>query len=81
MRGIPSAENLTAQVEGHVEDVNGVLRISRIHLVYRLRVGKGQREVVDRVLKVYAEKCPAYNTVKDCIECTWEVEVTEEDSP
>ena len=81
MRGIPSAENLIAQVEGHVEDVNGVLRITRIHLVYHLRVGKGQREVVDRVLKVYAERCPAYNSVKDCIECSWEANITEEEPP
>jgi len=80
VRGIPSAENLTAQVEGRVEDVDGVLRITRIHLVYRLCIPPGKKDVVDRVLKVYAAKCPAYNSVKDCIECTWEAEVNEQES-
>jgi len=77
VRGISSAENLTAQVEGRVEDVDGVLRITRIHLVYHLRVRPGKREVVERVLTVYADTCPAYNSVKNSIECTWEADLTE----
>ena len=38
MRGIESAENLVAQVEGDIEDVNGVMRITRIRLHYRFTI-------------------------------------------
>ena len=35
MRGIKSADNLVAQVEGDIEDVDGVMRITKIRLHYR----------------------------------------------
>ncbi|GAG01867.1 unnamed protein product, partial [marine sediment metagenome] len=34
MRGITSAENLVADVEGDIEDVDGVLKITTIRLNY-----------------------------------------------
>lgn len=77
MRGIPSVGNLVAQVEGDIEDVDGVMRITRIRLRYRFTIPAGTREKVDRLLESYAEKCPAYQSVKGCIECSWETEITE----
>jgi uncharacterized OsmC-like protein len=77
VRGIPSAGNLTAHVEGDIEDVDGVMRITRIRLRYRFRVPVGARDKVDRLLEVYAEKCPAYQSVKGCIQCSWDAEVEE----
>ena len=77
MRGVKSAENLVAQVEGDIEDVGGVLRITKIRLHYRFQVPAGSREKVDRVLASYAERCPAYQSVKGCIECSWDAEVEE----
>jgi uncharacterized OsmC-like protein len=77
VRGIPSASNLVAQVEGDIEDVDGVMRITRIRLHYRFKVPAGSREKVDRVLASYAEQCPAYQSVKGCIECSWEAEIEE----
>jgi uncharacterized OsmC-like protein len=74
---VPSADNLVAQVEGDIEDVGGVLKITRIRLRYQFRTPPGLREKVDRVLEVYAEQCPAYQSVKGCIECTWDAEVGE----
>ena len=77
MRGIKSADNLVAQVEGDIEDVGGVMRITRIRLRYRFKVPAGSREKVDRLLASYAEPCPAYQSVKGCIECSWVAEVVE----
>ncbi len=77
MRGIQSAENLTAQVEGDIEDVDGVLRITKIRLHFRFKIPVGMREKVDRVLASYAEKCPAYQSVKGCIECSWDADINE----
>ena len=77
MRGIPSAANLVAQVEGDIEDVDGVMRITKIRLHYHFRIPAGSREKVDRVVASYAEQCPAYQSVKGCIECSWDAEVAE----
>ena len=78
MRGIKSADNLMAQVEGDIEDVEGVLKITKIRLRYRFKIPPGTKEKVDRVLASYAEKCPAYQSVKGCIECSWDAEILEE---
>jgi uncharacterized OsmC-like protein len=77
VRGIPSAENLVAQVEGDIEDVSGVLKITRVRLRYHFKIPPGAREKVDRVLEVYAEQCPAYQSVKGCIDCSWTADIEE----
>ena len=77
MREIKSADNLVAQVEGDIEDVDGVMRITKIRLHYRFRIPAGSREKVDRVVASYAEQCPAYQSVKGCIECSWEADIEE----
>lgn len=76
-RGIKSAGNLKAEVEGDIEDVDGLLKITKIRLKYRLKIPSGTREKAERALSVYAEKCPAYQSVKDCIECSWQAEMEE----
>ena len=66
-----------AQVEGDIEDIEGVLRITKIRLQYRFTIPAGTREKADRALATYAEKCPAYQSVKGCIVCTWVAEIME----
>ena len=78
MRQITSAENLVADVEGDIEEVDGVLRITSIRLHYRLTAPAGSREKIERALSSYAEKCPAYQSVKDCIDCSWDAEIDEQ---
>ena len=77
MRGIASAENLVADVEGRVEEIDGVVKITAIDIHYRLKAASAERATIDRVLGVYADKCPAYLSVKESIECSWDVEVEE----
>jgi uncharacterized OsmC-like protein len=57
--------------------VNGVLRITKIRLDYKFKIPPGTREKVERVLDVYAEKCPAYQSVKDAIDCSWKANMEE----
>jgi uncharacterized OsmC-like protein len=76
---VVSAENLRADVEGDIEDVDGVLRITRIRVRYRVRIPSGKREEVERALEVYADKCPAYQSVKGCIDVSWDADLTETD--
>ncbi len=77
MRQIPAKDNLVADVEADIEEVDGVLKITRIRLRYRLEIPAGSREKADRALATYAEKCPAYQSVKSCIDCSWEMEAEE----
>ena len=72
---MPSAENLTAEVEGDIEDVNGVLKITTIRLHYRIKAPAEKRESIERLLGSYAEACPAYQSVKGCIDCCWTAEI------
>ena len=74
---------MTASVEGDVAEVDEVLRITVIRLHYRLAVAAGDAEVdrdaIDRALESYAEKCPAYQSVRGCIECSWDLEIVTAD--
>ena len=77
MRGVRSAGNLATDVEGDIEDVGGVMKITKIRLRYRFKIPAGTREKIERVLDSYAEQCPAYQSVKGCIECTWGADIEE----
>jgi uncharacterized OsmC-like protein len=58
-------------VEGDIEDVEGILKITKIRIRYQAKIPSEGREKAERALAVYAEKCPAYQTVKNCIEVSW----------
>ena len=77
MREIKSANNLVADVEGDIEDVDGVLKITKIRLHYRVNIPSGTKDKVERVLESYADACPAYQSVKGCIACSWDAEIEE----
>lgn len=51
------------------------MKITAIRLTYRLTASPESEDAILRVLDVYAEKCPAYQSVKGCIACTWELEL------
>ncbi len=62
------AENYWADVQGDIEDVDGVLKITRIGVEYRLKVPAGKEEDVQQALKTYLRTCPAAQSVLGCIE-------------
>ena len=64
-------------MEGDIEDVDGVLKITKIRLLYRFQIRLGSRDEVDTLLESFAEKCPAYLSVRDSIECSWDAEIVE----
>lgn len=77
MRGIKSAGNLVAHVEGDIEDADGVLKIAKIRLKYYFKIPPDTKEKAERALALHADMCPAYQTVKDCIEVSWDAEMDE----
>ena len=64
-------------MEGDIEDVDGVLRITRIRIAYSVKAPAGSDEKIERALESYAEKCPAYQSVKECIDVTWHASVSD----
>jgi uncharacterized OsmC-like protein len=55
-----------------------VLKITKIRLRYRFKIPTGSRGKAERALETHAEKCPAYQSVKGCIDCSWEAVIEEE---
>ena len=79
MRQIPARrETIHADVEGDIEAVDKVLRITRIRVRYRLRIPAGTREKAERAVATHAEKCPAANSVRGCIDLDIAADITEE---
>lgn len=64
-------------MEGDIEDVEGVLKITKIRIRYQMKIPSEGREKAERALAVYAEKCPAYQTVRSCIEVSWTAQMEE----
>ena len=70
-------ESLQADVEGDIEAIDGVLRIARIRVRYRLQIPTGTREKADRALATHATKCPAANSVRGCIDLDITADISE----
>jgi len=78
VRQVPvTRETLQADVEGDIEAIDNVLRITRIRVHYRLQIPAGTREKADRALATHATKCPAANSVKGCIDLNITADITE----
>jgi organic hydroperoxide reductase OsmC/OhrA len=77
-RKIPThTDRYKALVEGDIENVDGVLRISRIRVDYELKVPAGKAEEAREVFGDYLERCPAAASVMGCIEIVDRIEISE----
>ncbi|MBF8257721.1 MAG: hypothetical protein HW377_95 [Actinobacteria bacterium] len=70
-------DRFRADVEGDVEDIDGVLRITKIRVKYTLKVPSGKSDDVREVLKTYLVRCPAAMSVKGAIEIIDSAEISE----
>ena len=57
-----------AVVTGDIEDVNGVLKITRIKVTYHLKVPENKRDAAVASLDQYIHLCPAAQSVVDAID-------------
>jgi hypothetical protein len=77
-RKIPThTDRYTAHVEGDIEDVDGVLRITRIRVDYCLKVPPGKMQEARDVFAVYLSSCPGAMSVQGCIEIVDYLDVSE----
>lgn len=77
-RGIDSTgDALTAEADGEVVvDPDGVLRLSRVRVLYRLRAPEDQREAAERAHAHHAGHCPNARSVAAAIDIATELELT-----
>ncbi len=57
-----------ADVEGDIENVNNVLKITKIRVVYHLKIFEGQLEDAKEAFSSYLTFCPAAQSVIGCID-------------
>ncbi|NIR49241.1 hypothetical protein GWO43_12225 [candidate division KSB1 bacterium] len=78
-REIPSyPDKLHSDVEGDIENVDGVIRITKIRVHYHIKIPKGKTEATERSLSLHQDKCPAATSVKGAIDISWTADFVEE---
>jgi organic hydroperoxide reductase OsmC/OhrA len=66
---IPTPEALYwADVEGDIENVNNVLKITQIRVKYHLKVFQGKADEAKEAFSSYLASCPAAQSVMGCIQ-------------
>ena len=79
-RGIKSSpDNLVAEVEGIIENVDGIALVTKIKVHYTCRIPKGKREDAERALAVHEKGCPASQSVQRGIAVEYTAEFEEVD--
>jgi organic hydroperoxide reductase OsmC/OhrA len=75
-KDIPTIEDrYAAHVEGDIEDVNGVLKITRIKVTYNLKVSSGKRDDASQAFEQYLPYCPGAQSVINSIHIEHDLKV------
>jgi hypothetical protein len=75
---IPTPEDrYWAEVEGDIENVNSILKITQIRVKYHLKVPPGKAEESKAAFSSYLSRCPAAQSVIGCIDIRDELEIEE----
>jgi organic hydroperoxide reductase OsmC/OhrA len=80
VKKIPTPEDrYWAEVEGHIKNVNGVLKVTDIRVKYHLKVQTGKADEARDAFSSYLVKCPAAQSVIGCINIQDELFIDEMD--
>ncbi len=75
---IPTPEDrYRADVEGDIENVNNVLRITQIRVTYHLKLPQGKAEEAEGAFSSYLTSCPAAQSVIGCIKIHDDLKIEE----
>lgn len=66
-------ERYRADVSGDIENVQSILKITRIHVRYTLKLAPDKRTEAQEAFKIYLPFCPAANSVTGAIEISHEL--------
>jgi hypothetical protein len=70
-------DEIAATGTGVNEVVDGIVRLTAIHIAYRLRVPANSRAAVDRALARHQEKCPTAVSLAPAVAIDWTADITE----
>ncbi len=68
-------DRFIASVTGDIEDVNGVLKITRIDVKYLLKLPDHQRDAAVECFNNYIQLCPGAQSVIGCIDIDHHLEM------
>lgn len=71
-------DRFRADVEGHIREVKGILKITHIQVRYFLKVPVAQQADARWGFENYIEKCPAAQSVIGCIQIDHELQMQPE---
>jgi len=75
---IPTPEELYwADVEGDIENINNVLKITKIRVNYHLKVSQGKTREIKEAFSSYLTSCPAAQSVIGCIQIKDDIVIEE----
>ena len=74
-------DRFMATVTGDIQDVNGVLKITRIHVRYNLKLPPEKRPDAEEALNNHITLCPAAQSVIEAIDINHELEMADENTP
>ena len=74
-------DRFRADVEGDIEDVDGVLRITRIRVRYALKAPAGKTADAREAMETYITRCPGAMSVRGCIAIEDSLDVSELPEP
>jgi len=66
-----------ADVEGDIENVDNILKITEIRVKYHLKVPQGMAEEVNEAFSSYLTSCPAAQSVIGCIRIKDDITIEE----
>ena len=76
---IPTPEDhYWADVGGDIEDVNGILKITRIRVQHHLKIPKEKAAEAQEAFSTYLVRCPAAQSVIGCIQIEDKLIIEEE---
>ena len=80
-KDIPTPEDrYSAHVEGDIEDVNGVLKITRIKVTYNLKIPPEKKDDGRQAFEQYLPFCPAAQSVIGSIHIEHDLRIEEDKS-
>jgi organic hydroperoxide reductase OsmC/OhrA len=71
------SERYRADVNGDIEDVGGVLKITRIGVHYTLKLPPDRRDEAQACFETYVTGCPAAQSVMGCIDIAHTLELVD----
>jgi uncharacterized OsmC-like protein len=64
-------------VEGDIEAIDGVIRVTRMRVKYHLKIPAGKRPEAERAIAVHESRCPAAVTLRGAVAIEYSSQIEE----